>query len=57
MPCALYANLLRNLRIPDAMTSVRIIGATLDMPLIKAVIEDAEILRHFIGYYVVVVGL
>lgn len=45
MPCALYANLLRNLRIPEAMTSVRIIGATLDMPLIKAVIEDAEILR------------
>jgi hypothetical protein len=27
------------------MTSVCIIGATLDMPLIKAVIEDGEILR------------
>ena len=45
MPCALYANFLRNFLSPEAMTSVRIIGATLDMPLIKAVIEDAEILR------------
>ena len=45
MPCALYVNLLRNLLTPEAMTSVRIIGANLDMPLIKAVIEDAEIPR------------
>jgi hypothetical protein len=29
----------------EAMASVRIIGATLDMTLFKAVIEDAEILR------------
>ena len=45
MPCALYANLLRKMLSDEAMASVRIIGATLDMPLIKAVIEDGEILR------------
>ena len=44
MPCALYANFLRNFLSPEAMTSVRIIGAALDMRLIKAVIDDAEIL-------------